>query len=57
MCVCARARLCACVRDSLLQHLLLAADLEDVAADVHLVEVVVDPTQGLHDEELYRRTH
>lgn len=32
------------VQDSLLQHLLLAADLEDVAADVHLVEVVMNPT-------------
>lgn len=50
-----------CQRDeqrySLLQHLLPTAHLEQVTGEVHLVQVIVDPAEGLADQQLHRRTH
>lgn len=42
---------------SLLQHLFPAADFEQVAGEVHLVQVVMNPAQSLTDQQLHGRTH
>lgn len=43
--------------DLLLQDLLLAAHLQYVALHVHLVQVIVDPAQRLHNDQLDRRAY
>lgn len=42
---------------SLLQHLLPATHFEQVAGEVDLVQVIVDPTESLTDQQLHWRTH
>lgn len=41
----------------LLQHLLPAAHFEQVAGEVHLVQIIMHPAQSLTDQQLHRRTH
>lgn len=43
--------------NSPLQHLLPTAHFEQVAGEVHLVQVVMDPAQSLADQQLHWRTH
>lgn len=38
----------------LLQNFFLSTDLEHIAVDVHLVEVVMDPAESLHYQQLHR---
>lgn len=45
------------LKHSLLQHLFLATDFEQVAGEVYLVQVVVDPAESLTDQQLHWRTH
>lgn len=45
------------VQHSLLQNLLLPTNFEQVAGEVHLVQVIMDPAQSLTDQQLHWRTH
>lgn len=42
---------------SLLQHFLPTAHFEQIAGEVHLIQVIVNPAESLTDQQLHWRTH